>query len=133
METCLSQASPTNVVVRECQESEPYLGQGVVFIFDEFYDCLIDSSLDVDRLGQTNPVFLIGETEDLLIVTGHYSRNFMAFLNTRFDKPVKLYSCKDYVWLEHEANRQVNCKVVCLQKRDMLMSVKQKIEKKAKK
>jgi hypothetical protein len=81
------------------------LGQNYVFIFDEYYDCLMSSKLAVAKPNVITPIHQLGVYEDLLIVTGHYSKTFMAFLRERFTRPIQLISCNTFDWLKQEADR----------------------------
>lgn len=70
--------------MKECNDINDMYGQEYTFIYDEYYDCLMATKLQITNFGTIDPVFTLGVQEKLVIITGHYSRNFNQYLIDRF-------------------------------------------------
>ena len=55
-----------------------------VVIFDEYYQCLKTKKLALEN-EKLPAVFTVGDSEKLVVVTGHHSKQFKSFLLRRFD------------------------------------------------
>jgi len=64
------------MIVKESDDANAMPGQGYTFIFYEYFHSLMEKKLEVIQLQELDSVFMLGEKDDLVIVTGHYSNTF---------------------------------------------------------
>lgn len=79
----MSKIKVYNFEVIEDAELWEYIDRKYVFVYDEYHAGLVNTKMELTDKG-VNPIFHLGQTVPVIMVSGHKSKEFQTFMRKYF-------------------------------------------------